>query len=569
MRLPARFIFLDKPDQFPFPQGKREILIGRSPNQCDFVITGDPAISRVQARIRFEDGHYLLENLGQNVSEINDQPVTTQVLNDGDLIRLGRTSLKFEAGEPVEPAPLDTVTVESEKTSYFESPFLQDIGPQLILTDASGEIHSYTIETKVFRIGRDPDCEARIDDGSVSRHHLLIEKRDEHYFVKNLSEGYPLKVNGRVIGKEEGGEKRLYSGDRIHVGTYFLSFISHRPEDAAPEGQMQIITRMKGAGWAVWALAGALLVVVVSYVLYGYVYRPWRIQKDLDQIAQEVKGGAHEQARADALRILKEPLSPEAKKTALDLLTTATAAMTDRLLREGKLLPARQLITGYLESYGASEASRPIRNKRDEINLKAGREYESAKQYENALNAYAAIGEDSALFPEAKKGMRRIWLEFQQQRLKNQNLAQLMERAEKNFLAKQYLTPVNENAYSVYKAVLIMDPGNKTALQRIGQMKDFYRVNGEKQLHGGNLDRAITYFERYEVIDPDNADVQKKIATIKKQLEARKAPVAKTPSAKQKEIKSLLEKSGKNGAWIMKYLFEDKKGEKGDQQPWN
>jgi tetratricopeptide (TPR) repeat protein len=282
-----------------------------------------------------------------------------------------------------------------------------------------------------------------------------------------------------------------------------------------------------------------------------------------------VKRGAHEEARQALLGILKEPISAGDKKTALNLLATATLALADRFLDEGKPLPAKQLLSAYLEAYGASDASVPIRNRRDEINLKAGQQFESAKQYENALNAYAAISEDSPSFQQAKKGMRRIWLEFQQKSLRNQNLAQLMERAEKNFLAKQYLTPVNENAYSIYKAVLVMDPGNETALRRIGQMKEFYLEHGEKQLRSGNLNRALTYFERYEIIDPDNTDVDKKIEAIKKQLEAPKAPVTQPPSAKEKEIKSLLEKSGKNGTWIMKYLFEDKQGEKEDQPPWN
>ena len=41
--------------------------------------------------------------------------------------------------------------------------------------------------------------------------------------------------------------------------------------------------------------------------------------------------------------------------------------------------------------------------------------------------------------------------------------------------AKRYLTPVNNNAYSVYQAILATDPGNAVALERIEQMKLFYR----------------------------------------------------------------------------------------------
>jgi hypothetical protein len=57
-----------------------------------------------------------------------------------------------------------------------------------------------------------------------------------------------------------------------------------------------------------------------------------------------------------------------------------------------------------------------------------------------------------------------------------QTLAQLLKEAENHFRAKRYLTPVNQNAYSVYQAVLALEPQHRLALQRIEQIKLFYSI---------------------------------------------------------------------------------------------
>ena len=65
---------------------RREFVLGRS-KECEIVIK-DPHISRVQARIRFEDSRYYIENLGQNPIHVNDLPTTGQFLNEGDEIKV-------------------------------------------------------------------------------------------------------------------------------------------------------------------------------------------------------------------------------------------------------------------------------------------------------------------------------------------------------------------------------------------------------------------------------------------------------------------------------------------------
>ena len=85
----------------------REFVVGRS-KQCEIVIK-DPHISRVQARIRFEDNHCYLENVGRNPIHINGLPTSGQFLNEGDEITLGTTNLRFQTGQRFDNQPLPMV----------------------------------------------------------------------------------------------------------------------------------------------------------------------------------------------------------------------------------------------------------------------------------------------------------------------------------------------------------------------------------------------------------------------------------------------------------------------------
>ena len=99
-----------------------------------------------------------------------------------------------------------------------------------------------------------------------------------------------------------------------------------------------------------------------------------------------------------------------------------------------------------------------------------------------------------------------------------QTVAQLLKEAEAHFAVKRYLTPVHQNAYSVYQAVLALEPKNETALKRIEQIRRYYRTEGDTHFKVGDWSKALTYLERYTLIDPDAMDVRDKIATCHRKL---------------------------------------------------
>jgi hypothetical protein len=167
-------------------------------------------------------------------------------------------------------------------------------------------------------------------------------------------------------------------------------------------------------------------------------------------------------------------------------------------------------------------------------------------------------------------------------------LAQLLKEAEAHFRAQRYLKPVNQNAYLLYQAALTLEPGNVLSLKRIDQMKSFYREHGDRYFVKKNWSRALSYFERYYLIDTETKEINQKMIICRAKLAKtrtlnQKAGPAETSSEKmvggeqlnsneqakkKEEIKRLLEESGTESSWIMQYLFEDQQSEIDSDKPW-
>ena len=107
--------------------------------------------------------------------------------------------------------------------------------------------------------------------------------------------------------------------------------------------------------------------------------------------------------------------------------------------------------------------------------------------------------------------------------------------------------------------------------------KTFYREHGEGYFAKGNWSRALSYFERYSIIDPESANIKEKISVCRQKLAAAQqkgrnpdgtAADNQKQNDKRAEIQRLLEESGTESSTIMKYLFEEQEGEKNSDTPW-
>ncbi len=86
---------------FSFPLDKEEMVIGRS-SECDIQID-DANVSRKHAKIRNQDNDFLVSDLqSTNGTFVNSRKVTEAALEDGDLLMISSTVLKFVSSASIE-----------------------------------------------------------------------------------------------------------------------------------------------------------------------------------------------------------------------------------------------------------------------------------------------------------------------------------------------------------------------------------------------------------------------------------------------------------------------------------
>jgi pSer/pThr/pTyr-binding forkhead associated (FHA) protein len=480
-------------------------------------------------------------------------------------------------GKAVADVPLEAKTMVLTRTKE------KVIGPRLVCTTGSGESEIYPLNETKLVIGRSAEANLNLLDPLVSRKHCVIEKRENGFVVRNVSTTNPLKLNDKAIV-----EKRLFTGDQLKIGSTTLAFISDRSEDAR-KIDTKLISHNKRSGWGLW-FAAFLLLIFTGYFGYFQAYAPLRIKWALKSVSKQIKAGKYLTAQNTIKNLLELNLPPEHAGQAMELLADSALAITQQKAQYEDLESAMEYLKTYLAEYGAGKEAEVLWDRLDYYRLTLAHRLESAKKLQPALRQYAAIKEDSIYFEEAHKSIRRIWLAHQQQTHRDQTLVQLLKNADMHFRAQQYLQPVNQNAYVLYQAVLTLEPGHKLALSRIDQMKTFYNENGEKFFEKKQWSRALSYFERYYLIDTENKTVNDKLKSCREKLKDND-PLTQQPNytktsqqknsrgkltkdqnneqaEKREKIKRVLEESGTESTWIMKYLFEDQKDEKNSEKPW-
>jgi pSer/pThr/pTyr-binding forkhead associated (FHA) protein/tetratricopeptide (TPR) repeat protein len=542
---------------------KEDFLVGKS-KQCEIVI-GDPHISDVQAKVATKDNRYFIKNLGQEPISVNGQKTGGKFLNNGDEIALGKTKFLIQLSNKAHQLPHQT-SMEA-KTMVLDAPTEETVGPRLVCTTSSGKNRIIPLSMQKLIIGRSNEATLKLIHPSISRKHCVIEKQKVGFVARNISTTNPLYLNDQTIS-----ERRLFSGDQLRMGTFSITFISDSPADARQATQ-KIITKTTRSNRGIW-LAAMLIIVFSGYLSYVHVYTPWKNQQKLAEVADKIELGEYLQGRDILKQLLLTDLSSENTQTAREMLAQITLAITQQKAEKGNVDAAKVFLKKYLSQYGHGKEAEALWDRLDYYRLTLGEQLESINQHQSALKEYSSIREDSLYFEEAQKAIRRIWLAYQQKNRHKQDVAQLLKEAETHFLAKRYLTPVNKNAFAVYQAVLSLNPEHKLALQRIEQIKTYYREHGEGYFKKGTWAKALYYFERYSIIDPGSKDIKEKISACRQKMvtakkAARKDKFAKNEEkSKREEIQRLLEESGTESSKIMKYLFEDQEGEKKSDTPW-
>jgi ABC-type multidrug transport system ATPase subunit/pSer/pThr/pTyr-binding forkhead associated (FHA) protein len=207
-----------------------ELVIGRVAPAG--LVIAHPEVSRRHARLVYQQGNYILEDLGSsNGTFINGQPVRgPQVLINGAEIQLGNEiRLVFSQQPAGAPSVVETsaagvqslqggqfakTMMDGDLTAGAIQASISNIPPNLLVTIAGQETKTYTLTKDRITLGRADDNDIVVQSQIMSRHHATLEKTPSGYeIVVALGVTNMLTCQGRPVV-----ERQLMShGDVLRI----------------------------------------------------------------------------------------------------------------------------------------------------------------------------------------------------------------------------------------------------------------------------------------------------------------------------------------------------------------
>ena len=120
---------------------------------------------------------------------------------------------------------VEAATEEDELERYLDG-LAPGVG-LLVVRHGPNAGSSYRLEEKVTAIGRHPDSDVFLDDITVSRRHVVVERDDEGYTLRDVG-----SLNGTYVNRKRVDEARLRYGDEVQVGLFRLTFVVGGERDA-------------------------------------------------------------------------------------------------------------------------------------------------------------------------------------------------------------------------------------------------------------------------------------------------------------------------------------------------
>lgn len=247
-------ILLTRPDgsEQDFALTAATVTLGRDASN-DIAIP-DQKVSRQHAQITCDEAGCVLIDLGSsNGLVVDGQRVERVALAAGTVVKLGNSTLRFEAQAPAEALPLASPaqapappTAARTMLDQILLAFEQD-APAGEVSAAASALRNHLLESaqlvvhapqtdwrevrltdrETWTIGRNPECDIVIEHQKVSSQHACIDRRGDSFVIRDLG-----STNGTWLGDRRVETHALQHADTLTIGNAQLVFKSYGKIDA-------------------------------------------------------------------------------------------------------------------------------------------------------------------------------------------------------------------------------------------------------------------------------------------------------------------------------------------------
>ena len=203
-------------DSHAFVLSKANVTIGRA--MTSDIVLRDDSVSRSHARIeRTLDGYEVIDSGSANGVYVNGVVQSRASLRPGDVLTIGKSTLRFEAPAQDHAAGVTVVApVDPQATVILSSPVavhLEDDSLPALAVHTPARTWEVPLPADRLTIGRDPASDVVIEHPAVSRHHAVIEQTAGEIILRDLN-----SRNGTWIGDSRISRAVLHDADSAKIG---------------------------------------------------------------------------------------------------------------------------------------------------------------------------------------------------------------------------------------------------------------------------------------------------------------------------------------------------------------
>lgn len=200
----------------------------------------DPAISYIHAQLVRQGGDTYVRDLGsRNGTQVNGKVISMpHRLENGDVIKLGGTSLVFRSGSApaldqdftvpaaIRPEPVAPPVVEAPAPSIPQTPVTSKLSElNLILRSGESSGKLIPLNRSPMTVGRDPMSNIIISDDTVSWRHATLKQEDMQWFVRDMGSSNGTRLNDKPLTPNQ--LYPLQAGDKLGFGEVLLEVTHH------------------------------------------------------------------------------------------------------------------------------------------------------------------------------------------------------------------------------------------------------------------------------------------------------------------------------------------------------
>jgi len=291
------------------------------------IVVSDETVSRKHARIKFENGCFIIEDLKSTSGVyVNGKKIGQECkLNPGDDILIGSTEIEIEEEKTeddrtkvLSPEALqkyvkgtdETLILDQEGQAEDERTRMLDaeevfIAEQqtvmrchrLLVISKKGFGKEYSVDQSEISVGRSRDCSITLDDQTVSSIHATIRIEGDDCVLRDMNSKNGTFVNASRLREEY----ILRKNDEIKIGSFKFEFI-HKDAVISKEELLLEVKRKEKKKLTNKVLIGALALLCMVIVLVA-ISRETRKPENGPAVGVE-------QSRTDMMEPLVPPKPP-------------------------------------------------------------------------------------------------------------------------------------------------------------------------------------------------------------------------------------------------------------------